>query len=359
MRAVTLSGPLKMLIVAGLCLVLPVACQPAGDDVNRQGTRTETLHFFTWADYTSPDLIEEFERQAGVKVVVDTFSSNEEMLAKLQSGAGGYDVVVPSDFMVSIMIRLGLLAELDHSKISNLAQISPELQQLPFDPDNRVSVPYLWSTTGIGYDSAVVPTPPDSWEVLWDRRYKGKVSMLNDQREIFSVGLFLLGQSPNTQDPALIHRAKDRLLLQKPLVKTYSNDNFSHLLASGEVVLAQGWGGMVARAMLERPSIRYVIPKEGGTIWADCLVVLKASKNREVAMQFINYLLDRTVAAKTTNRLLYASSNGEAKALVDPAILANPAVYPPQSAFARLHWMTDVGEAIRVYDRAWTELKLL
>jgi spermidine/putrescine-binding protein len=183
--------------------------------------------------------------------------------------------------------------------------------------------------------------------------------MLNDQREVLGAALRSLGYSMNTQDPAMIEQAKAKLLTQKPLVKTYTSENYDHLLATGEVVLAHGWGGAVARAMAERASVKFIVPREGGTVWTDCLVILKSSRNKDLAMQFVNFLLDRDVAARTTNRVLFASANGEARQLVKKQVQDNPAVYPPDSVFDRLEWMTDVGKAIRLYDRAWTELKML
>ena len=256
-----------------LCLLVflfcgTVACQRTSGD-----TGQKTLHYFTWSDYVGPELLAEFERRHGVRVVVDTFSSNEELLAKLQGGATGYDVTVPSDFMAAIMIQQGLVAELDPTMLPNAATLEDHLQHLPFDPTHRYAIPYLWGTVGIGYDSAVVSPPPDSWAVLWDPRYRGKISMLNDQREVFGAVLRSMGASMNTKDPVLIEAAKARLLVQKPLVKAYASEHYDQLLASGDVVLAHGWGGPVARAMVDRPSIRYVVPKEGGTLWADCLVV--------------------------------------------------------------------------------------
>lgn len=330
-------------------LLTLAACQPAQEP---------HLRYFTWSDYDDRELIAQFEQAERVKVIVDTFSSNEELLAKLQSGAGGYDVAAPSDFMVSIMIRQGLLAELDLTSIPNAKELEERLQRPAFDPEHRYAIPYIWGTVGIGYDSAVLPAPPDTWAVLWDLRYKGRISMLNDQREVFGAALRSMGHSINARDPAVIDQAKQKLVAQKPLVKTYNSENYNQLLASGEVVLAHGWGGAVARAMADRPTVRYVVPKEGGTIWADCLVVLRTSRQRELAARFINYLLDREVAARTTNRILFATANREARTLVRADLRANPAVYPPDSAFDRLEWMTDVGEAIRHYDRAWTELKL-
>ena len=327
-------------------------CRPAAEETR------PTLYYFTWSDYVGPNLIEQFERQTGAKVVVDTFGSNEELLAKLQSGATGYDVAVPSDFMVSIMMKLGLLADLNLASIPNADLLLDRLQRLPFDPDHRYSIPYLWGTVGIGYDSSVISTPPDSWDVLWDPRYKGRISMLNDQREVFGMALRSLGASINSRDPTVIEQAKQKLLQQKPLVKAYTSENYDQLLASGEVLLAHGWGGAVARAAIQRPSIKYVIPKEGGTIWSDCLVVLQSSRNKELAMRFVNYLLDPQVAARTTTRLRFASSSREAKVLVPSELRENPAVYPPESAFGRLEWMEELGETIRLYDRGWTELKL-
>ena len=343
------------LVVLGTAFCAAIAlssCRPETDDASKR------LYYFTWSDYVGPELLESFERQTGVKVVVDTFSSNEELLAKLQSGASGYDVTVPSDFMVSVMMKQGLLAELDPARIPNARKLVAALDGMPVDPGHRFSVPYLWGTVGIGYDSSVIRTPPDSWAALWDDRYKGKISMLNDQREVFGAVLRLMGQSMNTRDPSVIERAKARLLEQKPLVKTYTSDHFDHLLASGEVVLAHGWGGQVARAMALKPSIRYVVPKEGATIWADCLVIPKTSRNKELAMQFINYLLDREVAARTSERLLFASANREARALVKAGVRNNPAVYPDETALGHLEWMADVGDRLRLYDRAWTELKM-
>lgn len=342
--------------VTFLLWALFVGCQPTPADPPQQVPKT--LHYFTWSDYADRETIAEYERYAGVKVVVDTFGSNEELLAKLQSGALGYDVVVPSDYMVSIMRYHDLLAELPLDDIPNARFLMESFRRPAFDPEHRYAVPYLWGTVGIGYDSAVVTSPPDSWSVLWDVRYAGRISMLNDQREVLGAALRSLGQSINAQEAAVIEQAKRQLLAQKPLVKTYTSENYDHLLASGEVVLAHGWGGAVARAMLARPSVRFVVPKEGGTVWTDCLVILRSSQNKDLAGRFVNFLLDREVAARTTNRVLFASANGEARRLVREEVRGNAAIYPPDSIFDRLEWMTDVGKAIRLYDRAWTELKM-
>lgn len=343
------------LCLFALAALLPACGQPSGND---PAESRPVLHYFTWSDYVGPEIIQEFERRERAKVVIDTFSSNEELLAKLQSGATGYDVAVPSDFMVAIMIQQGLLSELDQQELPNAALLESHLQGLHFDPERRYSVPYLWGTVGIGYDSAVIPTPPDSWSILWDPRYRGRISMLNDQREVFGAVLRSMGQSMNSTDPQVIESAKEQLLRQKPLVKTYTSDHYDQLLASGEVVVAHGWGGPVARAMAERPSIRYVVPKEGATVWADCLVVLRTAPQKQLAMRFINYLMEPEVAARTSERLRFAAASRKARELVGASTRDNPAIYPPLDQLSRLEWMRDVGRGIRLYDRAWTELKM-
>ncbi len=326
---------------------------PAG-----QSAVQTTLHYFTWSDYVDPEILKKFEATRNVQVVVDTFSSNEELLAKVQTGVTGYDVVVPSDFMAGIMGKLGLLAELDLQRIPHVHDLEFYVQHLRFDPDQRFAIPYLWGTAGIGYDSEIVSQPPTSWNVLWDPQYSGRISMLNDQREVFGLALRSLGFSLNSRDPNIIQQAKEKLIAQKPLVKAYTSEQFDQLLVSGEVVLAHAWGGPIARAMQVRPSLRYAIPEEGGTIWADCLAVLASSTQKPLAMDFINYLLDEDVALLTSRRLLFASANRHVRDRLPKAIRENSAVYPPQDIVKRLEWIEDVEGAMRYYDRAWIELKV-
>src|SRR5438128_2122047 len=333
-----------------------VACSPASE--GKGDKKPVVLHLFTWSDYTEETAAKEFEQKFGIKVVTDTFGSNEELLAKMQGGASGYDITVPSDYMVSIMVKQGLLAEIDPSKIPNLAQVYKHLRGLYYDPKNTYSIPYLWGTTGIGYNSDVVQTPPESWQALFDERSKGKISLLNDEREVFAMALRTEGFSINSTDPKQVAAAKARLMMQKPLIKTYTSENYDQLLVSGEVALAHGWSGTVLRAAAEKPSIKYVIPKEGGTIWQDNLCVLKSSAHKDEAMAFINFLLEPQVAALITSKVKYASASEEARLFVPKEIAQNPAIYPPASVVARLEWIKDVGEAIKLYDRAWTELKV-
>lgn len=346
----------------GLCcsglLFLFAGCTDPSVPSQSGKSGSSTLHYYTWSDYVDPELMKAFEASRGARVVVDTFSSNEELLAKVQTGMTGYDVVVPSDFMAGIMGRLGLLAELNLAQIPHVQDLEPHLTQLPFDPTQKFAIPYLWGTVGIGYNADVVADIPTSWDVLWNPQYSGRISMLNDQREVFGLALRSLGYSLNSRDAGKIQEAKNRLIVQKPLVKAYTSEQFDHLLVSGDVVVAHAWGGPVARAMREQPSIQFAIPQEGGTIWTDCLAVLASSEQKELAMDFINYLLDEQVALLTSQRLLFASANRHVRNQLPPEIRNNVAVYPPDDVLSRMEWIEDVQEAIRDYDRAWTELKV-
>jgi len=338
-----------------LCLGL-VACSPSSE--TKGETKKPVLHLFTWSDYTEETAANEFEEKFGIKIITDTFGSNEELLAKLQGGAAGYDITVPSDYMVSIMIKQGLLAEINHAKIPNLANVYKHLKGLYYDPKNTYSVPYLWGTTGIGYNSEVIKAAPDSWQALFDTRYKGKISLLNDEREVFAMALLSAGYPMNSTDAKEVNAVKARLMAQKPLVKTYTSENYDQLLVSGEVALAHGWSGTVLRAAAEKPSIKYVVPKEGGTIWQDNLCVLKTSAHKAEAMQFINFLLEPQVAARISTKMRYASANEAARTFVPKELAQNPVIYPPEETIKRLEWIKDVGDAIKLYDRAWTELKV-
>lgn len=352
--SMTLFCSLVFLVLGSLL----VGCSDLAPSSSSKEIDPSTLYYFTWSDYVDPELMAAFEASRGVRVVVDTFSSNEELLAKVQTGMTGYDVVVPSDFMAGIMGRLGLLAELDLARIPHVQDLEKHLTQLPFDPTQKFAIPYLWGTVGIGYNAEVVTEVPTSWDVLWDSQYSGRISMLNDQREVFGLALRALGHSLNSRDPLLIQQAKERLIEQKSLVKAYTSEQISQLLVSGDVVLAHAWGGPVARAMREDSSIRYAIPEEGGTIWTDCLAVLASSEKKTLAMDFMNYLLSEQVALQTSSRLLFASANRHVRSQLPPEIRNNIAVYPPNEVLSRMEWMEDVQESIRDYDRAWMELKV-
>lgn len=320
------------------------------------GSEQKRLHVFTWANYVGDEIRTGFESEFGVRVVVDVFASNEDLLAKLKSGASGYDVIMPSDYMVAIMVKENLLSPLDLSKIPNFNNISDQFLKRDFDPENRYSIPYTWGTAGIGYDSSVVNPPPDSLSALWDKRYSGMFSMLDDQRESIGAALKLLGYSVNNTDLSALAEAKAKLIKQKPLVKQYKNEA-DEILGSGDVVMAHCWSGDAFRAAARRPSIKYVIPKEGATQFIDTVCIPASAPNKAAAAQFINYLLRPKINAKVTEFTKYGTCVPAAREHLPDALRNHPGIYPPEEVLNKLEALRDLGEFTRNYDRAWTEVK--
>ena len=326
-----------------------------------KGESAKELHIYNWSEYIDPQVYADFEEEYGIRVIEDTFATNEELLAKLQAGATGYDVIVPSDYMVEIMIEEGLLAELDHDNIPNIVNIDEEFADPPYDPGMVHCVPYQWGTTGIGYNSDFFDEEPDSWAYLFDPELAtenaGRMTMLNDARESFAAALKYLGYSLNTTNEQELTQARDLLIQQKQWVYAYDSEQFEDLLSADETALAHGWSGDFFMIAEEDERVWYAIPQEGGVIWADNLCVPKTAPNQQTAELFINFLLRPEVGAAITNFTWYASPNAAATEFINPDILDEPAIYPPPDVMDRLEWLQDVGEATPLYERMWTEVK--
>lgn len=331
------------------------------------------LSVYNWSDYIDEELLTAYEEAYGVDIIYDTFASNEDLLAKLQAGATGYDVIFPSDYMVAQMIELDLLAEIDLSQIPNFANISDAFKDAPFDPGNRHCVPYQWGTTGLAYRAGhpyFEENTPDSWAYLFDPELlenyaDGGVNVLNDQRELLSAALFYLGYPPNSTDRAQLEEARDLILQAKPYWKTFNSEDYDDsLLIPDEVVFSHSWSGDAANAYWNTYSDEsedgnwyYAIPEEGAVKWLDNICVTAASQRQETAMHFMNYLLDAENGAAITNFTYYASPNEAARAYIIEEILNDPGIYPSPEVQAKLEWLTDLGDGVFVYDEMWTAIK--
>jgi spermidine/putrescine transport system permease protein len=315
------------------------------------------LNVLIWSNYLPDDVISEFQQRYKAKLNVELYDSNEAFLAKLQAAPGAYDIVVPSDYVVSVLRGQDLLLELDRDVLTNIPNLDPSLVNLSYDPGNRYSVPYLWGTTGIGYRKDKVLEPVDSWAILWNERYRDRIAMLDDVRETFGAALRFMGKSANSTSSDDIERAARLLADQKPLVKAYDSGAFDQLLLTGDAWLVQGYNGQIAKAMAENPAIGYAIPKEGATIAVDNLCMPRRAPHAELAHEFINFVLEAKVAAEITNQTGYSSPNLAARQFIKPELLANDAVYPSPDILLKCDFLTTVGPAISMYDRCWTEIK--
>lgn len=321
----------------------------------------KSVHLFNWSEYTDPEALALFEQVYGVEVIEDSFASNEDLLAKLQGGASGYDVIFPSDYMVSVMIELDLLEPLDFDVIRTIENIDPANLSAYYDPENKYSMPYMWGTTGYLYNADVIEDELDSWDHLFNppEAAQGRVAMLDDQREVIGAALMYLGYSVNETSDEALAEAKEVLLQQRPHVKAYSSQNNDDMMLSGEAVLAHMWTGDALLTADEGEGMKYVLPKEGCVIWQDTMAVPKGAPNLYTAMAFIDFMNLPEIAAMNSNMVWYPSPNLAAREqeLIEDWMLDDPAIYPPPEVMERFQWIEDVGDDITKYDRIWTEFK--
>ncbi len=346
--------------VAGSTLSI-LACQP--NTTPQQGggggggSEEKQLNLYNWSDYVAESTIPSFEEKTGIKVTQDFYSSNEELLAKLQAGGTGYDVIVPSDYMVSIMIKSDVLQPLDMDKIPNFENIGENFRGLPYDPDNEYSVPYQWGTTGLLYNRAEIGEI-DSWDAAWDPQFDGKIAMLNDVRETLGAALYKLGYSVNSTNPDELAEAEAELKKQKPLLRGYfASTEVRPAVINGDLLIGHVYSGDAFLAVSENPDLDYIIPKPRATRWTDNMSIPKGAPHPDNAHKFINHILDAEVGAKLSNYTYYSTPNEAALPMIDEALKKIPTYSPPPEVFDRLEVIEDTGEATREYERIFTEVK--
>ncbi|PID57226.1 ABC transporter substrate-binding protein [candidate division KSB3 bacterium] len=314
------------------------------------------LNVYNWDDYIDDKTIPEFEDAFGVKVNYDVYDSNESLLAKLQAGASGFDVIFPSDYMVEIMIQLGLLEPLDKRLIPNMALLDPAFLNQAFDPENQYSLPFTWGTAGIGYRSDMIEEPVDSWDVMFNPKYAGHIVMLDDVRESLGAALKFLGFSLNSTNPDELELARDLLITQKAFIKAYVSAQGEQMLVSGDAWLVHNWNGDIYRVAAEDPTIHYVIPKEGTSKFIDNCAIPKKAQNKELAHAFINFLLDPEVDARIHNQIQYLTPNTAAWPLLDKRLRSAMEAMTPEIA-DKLEFIEELGRETRLWDKTWTEIK--
>jgi spermidine/putrescine-binding protein len=290
-------------------------------------------------------------------VQYDNYSSESELETKLLAGGGGYDVIFPSDRSMAPLIQKGLLADLDKSLLPNLNHIGAKFMGAPYDPENRYSVPYFWGTVAVGIRTDHVTDPVKGFEVLFDEKYKGRITMLDDAENVIATVMLHLGHPMNSTEEAHLAEVKDVLLKQRPLVQAYTSDAFKEKLIKGEAWVVLGWSGDILQARGENENITAVVPETGTMIWVDAIAIPKDAKNDRLAHEFINFLLDPAIAARNAKVVQYATPNVAAREKLDPEMLADPAIYPPQEVLDRCQWLQDRGAEITKIERVWQEVR--
>ncbi len=325
---------------------------------------SKELNLYAWSEYVPQELLDAFAKEYKVKVNYDTYASNEELLAKLQAGKTNYDVIIPSDYTVNIMIAQKMLEPMDLDHIPNFVNVDDQFKNLPFDPGNKYSVPYQWGSVGIAVNTAKVTKPITKFADLWDPTFKGKLVVLDDEREILGMVLLVLGYDKNSTDPAQLEAAKQKLIELKPNIKLYDSDSPKTALLSGEVVAGVVWNGEASLAHQENSKITYVLPQEGMGLWYDNLAIPKGAPHKDAATAFINFVLRPEMSILITKEFPYSSVNKAALELLktaDPATYKQymefPATNPPVDAVKNGKIIIDVGDATKLWDKVWTEAK--
>ncbi|MBV8681213.1 MAG: extracellular solute-binding protein [Aquitalea sp.] len=320
------------------------------------------LNLYNWSDYIPQELLKRFEKETGIKVNLDVFDSNESLLAKLKAGAKGYDVVVPSDYMVKIMRDEGLLEKIDVSKMPNFKLVEAPLNKPDFDPQREYSAPYMWGVTGFTYDASRVPGGKldNSWKSFFTppAQLKGKVVALNDVAELYKAAAIYLKVDQCTEDPKQAKRIQDLLEAQKPMLAMYNSDGTIERMQAQEVIMHQQWNGAAYRTRQKLKSAVFVYPKEGIPFWNDNLVIPKGAKNRDNALKFINWMMEPKNIAEASNFTGYNNAIKGSAAFFKADLRADPAINPTpamRALFVPNKNCSAKANALR--DRVWTKLK--
>lgn len=324
------------------------------------GNNDNVVRVYNWGDYIDEDVISMFEEETGIRVIYDTFETNEEMYPKVSAGGVDYDVICPSDYMIEKMLENNLLQEINFDNVPNASYIQQSVLDMAsvYDPGNKYSVPYTYGTLGIIYNSKLITDDITSWSDLWNKNYAGEVLMYNSPRDLFTAPLKILGYSINTTDENELRQATDLLLEQKPLVQRYVMDQIKDSLVSESSAIAMAYSGEVLALQEQNENLKYVIPEEGTNYFLDAWVIPTCAENKENAEAWINFLNRPDIAYKNFEYITYATPNTGAQELMDDSLKDNPALFPSDDIVAKCEVFHTLGnDGDQLYSDLWMEIK--
>ena len=345
----------KLCLVVVLALVLNLL--PA---VSLEARAEETLVVYNWYDYIDEAVLDQFEAETGIKVKYVCFTTNEEMYVKLTAGASNYDVLFPSDYVIERMLKEDMLAELDYSLLPNAAGLLDWLKDTDYDPENKHSVPYMWGTVGILYNTEYVDGDVTSWQSLFDPQYQDDVFMLDSIRDGIGTALKALGYSLNTRDEEALEAAKQLLIQQKKdgIVQGYMVDEVKDKMIGGEAALALMWSGDAMYSIMENDSLKYVIPEEGSNVWVDAMCIPKNSQHIEAAHKFIDFMCRPDIAYQNFEYIYYCTPIAEVfNDMMDEEEKSYSGLNPSDEEIARCEFFHDITEYMDIYDKIWMDIR--
>lgn len=353
-----------------ICILLSVSLFSACNKTNPNpdtgtgitSSKDVTLNVYNWGEYIDLSVIKDFEKETGITVNYTTYDSNEIMYSKIKSGAASYDVVIPSDYMISKMINEDLLAELNYDNIPNYSLIDSKYKGLDFDKNNKFTVPYTWGTVVIIYNSKYVAAEDvkdESINLLWNEKYSGNILMFDNPRDAFGLALKKLGYSMNSTNESEWNKAAEELTKQYPLVQAYVMDQIFDKLSSEEAWIAPYYAGDALTIQQDNPDIKFYIPKEGTNLFVDSMCVLKSSQHKAEAEKFIDFMCRTDVTLKNTEVTGYATPQTDAFSKLDSEISSNPLIYPSADVLSNAEVFINLPENINAIQAAlWTSLKI-
>jgi spermidine/putrescine transport system substrate-binding protein len=354
--------PQKMsqkILISALVLIL-AGCTGKKESANQlsNSIKPRTVSLFIWSNYLTPETVQEFEKKTGIHIQISNFSSNEELLAKLQAGANGYDVIVPSDYMIAVMVKLGLLKNLEMQKIPNSVNLDGFVLKKQFDPQNQFSLPYAWAMTGIAVNRDLYKGEIKSWkDLLQNPALAGKLSLLDDVREVIGATLKMNGVSLNSVNKADLDKAKSVLMSARKSVRSFNSEPMSALV-NGEITAAQIYSSDAQQAVKQSGGkIAFYIPEEGSTFYIDNLAIPKSATHIEEAHELINFLLQTKANANLVRQRFTGPVVKGTTALLPKDLQKNPGIFPSAKVLAKSEMVQDLGESTALYDRIWTEVK--
>ncbi len=325
-----------------------------------------TIYVYNWGEYISDgsddmmDVVAEFEALTGINVEYTTFDTNEGLYSKLQSGSAYYDIIIPSDYMISRMAEKGMLEKLNFENIPNFEKYVDDVFKNPdYDPLNEYSVPYTWGTVGLIYNTKYITEEVDSWEILWDEKYSGKILMFSNSRDAFAIALARLGYSINTEDPAEIEAAANLLKEQKDVVQAYVMDQIFDKLAEENAWIGPYYAGDYITMSETNPDLAFVFPKEGFNQFVDAMCIPKGCVNQEAAEMFINFMCEPGVSAENLTYIGYSTPISAAKELMDEEIVSNPVAYPSDEILENAEAFRNLSDDTnKLLDDLWIEVRI-
>jgi len=314
------------------------------------------INVFNWGEFIDPDVLGMFTAETGITVRYSMYASNEEMYQRIRAGGSDFDVLFPSDYMIERMINQGMLTQLNWDNIPNAEYIDDRFWYMPFDPQNLYSVPYMWGTFGIMYNTTMVHEPVYSWDILWNPTYANLIFMYDASRDTMGAALRRLGFSLNSTNIDEVNAARDSLIEQRPLVRAFLGDLIKDQMIMGEGALGTVFSGDAVWARQDNPDLSFVVPIEGTQIFLDSMVIPSSSTRQLEAEMFINFMTRPDIAYLNTRYVMYSTTNASTFEML-PDYMRNCEIYwPPYEIFYRLEAFADLGDFKEVFERAWTEV---